>query len=196
MFERFTDQSRRAVVLAQQEAARLDHHHVGTEHVLAGLVREERGTAGRVLRSADITLDAVRGQIEALAGRGQQALTGHIPFTPRAKKCFELALREATRLGYHIGTGHLLLGLTQQDDCVAVQVLDGLGADLAQLGARVTRAIESQPEGLEYGPPLRLRVRTRHPPVSDPVQTLLSSIEDRLSAIERHLGMNPGGSAG
>ena len=90
MFERFTDQSRRAVVLAQQEAARLDHDHVGTEHVLAGLVREERGTAGRVLRSADITLDAVRGQVEALAGRGQQAPTGHIPFTPRAKKCFEL----------------------------------------------------------------------------------------------------------
>jgi ATP-dependent Clp protease ATP-binding subunit ClpC len=196
MFERFTDQSRRAVVLAQQEAARLDHDHIGTEHVLAGLVREERGTAGRVLRSTDITLDAVRGQIEALAGRDQQAPTGHIAFTPRAKKCFELALREATRLGYHIGTGHLLLGLTQQDDCVAVQVLDGLGADLAQLGTRVTQAIESEPEGLEYGPPPRLRMRTRHPPVSDPVQTLLDSIDDRLSAIERHLGMDPGGSAG
>jgi ATP-dependent Clp protease ATP-binding subunit ClpC len=196
MFERFTDQSRRAVVLAQEEAARLDHDHIGTEHVLAGLVREERGTAGRVLRSTDITLDAVRGQIEALAGRGQQAPTGHISFTPRANKCFELALGEATRLGDHIGTGHLLLGLTQQDDCVAVQVLDGLGADVARLGARVTRAIESQPEGLECGPPLRLRMRTRHPLVSDPVQTLLDSIDDRLSAIERHLGMDPGGSAG
>ena len=131
MFERFTDQSRRVVVLAQEEAARLDHHHVGTEHLLAGLVREERGTAGQVLRSADITLDAVRGQLEALAGRGRQPPSAPIAFTPRAKKCFELALRETIRLGYHIGTGHLLLGLTQQDDCVAVQVLGGLGADPA-----------------------------------------------------------------
>ena len=196
MFERFTDQSRRAVVLAQEEAARLDHDHIGTEHVLAGLVREERGTAGRVLRSADITLDAVRGQIEALAGRGQQPPSAHVAFTPRAKKCFELALREATRHGYHIGTGQLLLGLTQQDDCVAVQVLGGLGADLAQLGARAAQAIESQPEGLGYGPPLHLRMRARRPPASDPVQTLLDSIDERLSAIERHLGIDPGGSAG
>jgi ATP-dependent Clp protease ATP-binding subunit ClpC len=194
MFERFTDQSRRAVILAQEEAARLDHDHVGTEHVLAGLVREERGTAGQVLRSADITLDVVRGQIEALAGRGQQPPSGHISFTPRAKKCFELALREATRHGYHIGTGQLLLGLTRQDDCTALQVLDRLGADRAQLGARVIKAIESQPEGLQLGPPLRLR--TRWPPAPDPVQILLDSIDDRLSAIERHLGIDPGGPAG
>jgi ATP-dependent Clp protease ATP-binding subunit ClpC len=196
MFERFTDQSRRAVIFAQEEAARLDHDHVGTEHMLAGLVREERGTAGRVLRSADITLDAVRGQIEALAGRGQQPPSRHMPFTPRAKQCFELALRETTRHGYHIGTGQLLLGLTQQDDCTAVQVLDGLGADRAQLGARVIKAIESQPEGLQLGPPLRLRTRTRRLPAPDPVQNLLDSIDDRLSAIERHLGIDPGGSAG
>jgi ATP-dependent Clp protease ATP-binding subunit ClpC len=196
MFERFTNQSRRAVVLAQEEATRLDHNHIGTEHVLAGIVREERGTAGRVLRSADVTLDAVRRQIEALAGRGQQPPSQDIPFTPRAKKCFELALREASRHGYHIGTGQLLLGLTQQDDCTAVQVLDGLGADRAQLSARVIKAIESQPEDLQLGPPLRLRTRTRRPSASDPIHTLLDSIDDRLSAIERHLGMDPGGSAG
>ena len=196
MFERFTDQSRRAVVLAQEEAARLDHDHIGTEHLLAGLVREERGTAGLVLRSADITLDAVRGQLEALAGRGRQPPSAPIAFTPRAKKCFEVALRETIRLGYHIGTGHLLLGLTQQDDCMAVQVLGGLGADPARLGEQVIQAIESQPEGLQLGPPLRLRKRARRPPPSDPVQALLDSIDERLSAIERHLGMDPGDSAG
>jgi len=193
MFERFTDQSRRAVVLAQDEAARLDHDHIGTEHLLAGLLRAERGAAWRALRSADITLDAVRGQIEALAGRGQQRPTGHIPFTPRAKKCFEFALREATKAGQHIGTGHLLLGLTGQDDSVAVQVLGGLGADQEQLRARVIQEIKSQPEGLEYAAPMRLQMRMRRPEPSGQVETLLDSIDSRLSAIERRLGMDPGG---
>jgi ATP-dependent Clp protease ATP-binding subunit ClpC len=192
MFERFTDQSRRAVVLAQDEAARLDHDHIGTEHLLAGLLRADRGAAGRALTSADITLDAVRGQIEALAGRGQQRPTGHIPFTPRAKKCFELALREAAKAGQHIGTGHLLLGLIGQDDCVAVQVLGGLGADPGQFRARVIQEIKSQPEGLEYAASMRLQMRRRRPEPSGQVETLLDSIDSRLSAIERHLGMDPG----
>ena len=115
MFERFTDESRRAVVLAQEEARRLNHNYIGTEHLLAGLRREERGAAARALESAGITLDAVRAEIEALVGRGQQAPSGHIPFTPRAKKCLELSLREALKLGHHhIGTGHLLLALISQ----------------------------------------------------------------------------------
>ena len=156
MFERFTDQSRRAVVLAQEEARRLNHDHIGTEHVLAGLIREERGAAARTLEASGITLDAVRAQIVALAGPGQEPPREHIPFTPRAKKGFELALREATGHGRHIiGTGHLLLGLIGQDDCVAVQVLGALGADLGPLRARVIQAIQSQPEGLEQAPPLR-----------------------------------------
>jgi ATP-dependent Clp protease ATP-binding subunit ClpC len=191
MFERFTDQSRRAVVLAQEEARRLNHDHIGTEHVLAGLLREKPGTTARTLEASGITLDAVREQIETLTGRGQEPPREHIPFTPRAKKGFELALREATGHGRHIiGTGHLLLGLIGQDDCVAVQLLGALGADLGLLRARVIQAIQSQPEGLEQAPPLR--VRLRRPEMSDPVLALLDSIDDRLSAIERHLGMDPG----
>ena len=190
MFERFTDQSRRAVVLAQEEARRLNHDHIGTEHVLAGLLREERGATARTLEASGITLDAVREQIETLTGRGQEPPREHIPFTPRAKKGFELALREATGHGRHIGTGDLLLGLIGQDDCVAVQVLGALGADLGPLRARVIQAIQSQPEGLEQAPPPR--VRLKRPEMPDPVRVLLDSIDDRLSAIERHLGMDPG----
>lgn len=189
MFERFTDQSHRAVVLAQEEARRLNHDHVGTEHLLAGLLREERGTAAQVLGSSGVTLDAVRGQIAALAGPGQEPPRGHIAFTARAKKGFELALREATRVGQQIGTGHLLLGLTGQADCVAAQVLGVLGVDVSVFRARVIAQTASRPEGQQY-PPL---LRPRRVAMSDPVQALLDSIDDRLSAIERHLGLDPGG---
>ncbi len=192
MFELFTDQSRRAVVLAQEEARRLCHEHIGTEHMLAGLLREERGAAARALEASGITLDAVRAQIVALTGPGQEPPGEHIPFTPRAKKGFELALREATGHGRHIGTGHLLLGLIGQDDCAAAQVLGALGADLGALRERVIQEIQSQPEGLEQAP--SLRVRLRRPEMPDPVRVLLDSIDDRLSAIERHLGMDPGAS--
>jgi ATP-dependent Clp protease ATP-binding subunit ClpC len=189
MFERFTDQSHQAVVLAQEEARRLNHDHVGTEHLLAGLLREERGAAAQVLESSGVTLDAVRGQIAALAGPGQEPPLGHIAFTARAKKGFELALREATMLGQQIGTGHLLLGLTGQADCMAAQVLGALGVDVAVFRARVIAQTASRPEGKEY-PPL---LRPRRVGISAPVQALLDSIDDRLSAIERHLGMDPGG---
>ena len=189
MFERFTDQSHRAVVLAQEEARRLSHDHVGTEHLLAGLLREERGAAAQVLGSSGVTLDAVRGQIAALAGPGQEPPRGHIAFTARAKKGFELALREATRLCQQIGTGHLLLGLTEQADCMAAQILGALGVDVAVFRARVIAQTASRPEGEEYPP----RLRPRRAAISDPVQALLDSIDDRLSAIERHLGMDSSG---
>jgi ATP-dependent Clp protease ATP-binding subunit ClpC len=193
MFERFTDQSRRAVVLAQEEARRLNHYHVGTEHLLTGLLREERGAAARVLEASGVTLDAVRERIVALAGPGQEPRREHVPFTSRAKKGFELALGEAARHGRHIGTGHLLLGLIEQGDCVAVQVLGALGVDLQAFRAQVIMETESRPEGLEHSlPPLR-GVRARRVAMSDPVQALLDSIDDRLSAIERHLGMDSGG---
>ena len=135
----------------------------------------------------------MRAEIEKLVGRGQVAPSGHIPFTPRAKKCLELSLREALNLGHnHIGTGHLLLGLISKDDCAAVQVLDGLGADLGQLRARVIREIEDHPEDQGSLPPLHPR-RTELP---DLVQGLLDTIDDRLSAIERHLGIaRPGDQA-
>jgi ATP-dependent Clp protease ATP-binding subunit ClpC len=193
MFERFTDQSRRAIVLAQEEARQLNHDHIGSEHVLAGLLREQRGAAAQVLETSGVTLEAVREQILALAGPGQEPPREHIPFTPRAKKGFELALREAARRGRHIGTGHLLLGLIEQDDCVAVQVLGALGVNLRAFRARVIAETESRPEGLEYTPSLRVRQRARRTAMSDPVQALLDSIDDRLSAIERHLGMDSGG---
>ena len=193
MFERFTDQSRQAIVLAQEEARQLNHDRIGTEHVLAGLLREERGAAARVLEASGVTLEAVRQQIEALAGRGQAPPHGHISFTPRVKKGFELALQEAIRLGRHIGTGHLLLGLIGQDDCVAVQVLGALGLDLQAFRTQVIAETVSRPEGLEYSPPLHLRTRPRRTAMSDPVQTLLGRIDDRLTAIERHLGMDSGG---
>ena len=193
MFERFTDQSRRAVVLAQEEARRLNHDHIGTEHLLAGLLREERGAAARVLEASGVTLDAVRERIVALTGPGQERPREHVPFTPRAKKGFELALREASRLSQHIGTGHLLLGLMEQGDCVGVQVLGALGVDLQAFRAQVMAETESRPEGLEHSPPPLPRVRARRTAMSDPVQALLDAIDDRLSAIERHLGMESGG---
>jgi len=196
MFERFTDKSRRAVVLAQEEARQLNHNYIGTEHLLAGLRRENLGVAARALESAGISMDAVRAEIEKLVGRGQLTPSGHIPFTPRAKKCLELSLRESLTLGHnHIGTGHLLLGLIGKDDCVAVQVLGGLGTDLGQLRAQVIRDIEDHPEDQDSFPPLH-PVHLRRSDLPTVVHSLLDTIDDRLSAIERHLGIaRPGGQA-
>jgi ATP-dependent Clp protease ATP-binding subunit ClpC len=186
MFERFSDQSRRAVVLAQEESARLNHNYIGTEHLLAGLAREERGAARRALESSGITLEAVRGVIETLVGRGQQARAGHIPFSPQAKKGLELALGEAIKLGHnYIGTGHLLLGLISKCDSVAVQVLGQLGADVG-LHARVIQEIQEHPEGRDDLPPLR----ARRPLRTEAVLGLLEVIEERLTAIERQLGIS------
>jgi ATP-dependent Clp protease ATP-binding subunit ClpC len=196
MFERFTDQSRRAVVLAQEEARLLDHNYIGTEHLLAGLAREKRGAGARALTSAGITLDAVRGRIETRSGRGQRPQSGHIPFTPRAKKCLELALREAVTLGHGaVSTGHLLLGLLGADDCAAVQILAELGADLGQLRTQVITEIEDHPEGREYSPPIRVRPAWR-PEAAERVDELLDEIDRRLTAIERHLGIAQPDAAG
>ena len=117
MFERFSQRARRVVVLAQEEARMLDHNYIGTEHILLGLIREGEGVAGRALESLGISLEAVRQQVEQIIGRGQQAPSGHIPFTPRAKKVLELALREAQQLGHnYIGTEHILLGLIREGE--------------------------------------------------------------------------------
>jgi len=190
MFERFTDQSRRAVILAQEEARRLNHNYIGTEHLLAGLRRENLGVAAKALESAGITMDAVRAEIENLVGRGQQAPSGHVPFTPRAKKCLELSLREALTLGHnHIGTGHLLLGLIGNDDCRGVQVLRTLGADVGPLRALVIREMEMEDEaeagGQESFPP----PHPRRVELTNVVKGLLTSIDDRLTSIEQHLGI-------
>jgi len=196
MFERFTSQSRRVVVLAQEEARLLNHNYIGTEHLLLGLLHEGRGTAAQVLTAMDITLPAARDQVVAIVGRGQAQPSGHIPFTPRAKKSLELSLREALQLGDgYIGTGHLLLGLIHQGDNTALKMLDKLGADLKDLRARVTRELQDHPEANQDMPPaeperLQLRVFLRND-----VQGLLDTVDDRLSAIERHLGITRPASA-
>jgi ATP-dependent Clp protease ATP-binding subunit ClpC len=194
MFERFTNQSRYAIVAAQEEARSLDHDYIGSEHLLLGLLREDQGTSARALASAGITLEAARHDVEALIGRGERPPSEHIPFTRPAKKCLELSLREALQLGHrYIGTGHLLLGLMSQGDSAAVKVLGRLGADLDQLRARVIQELEDHPENqddLSYAArpePLSLRPVTLrwHPAIP----ALLDRIEERLTAIERHLGI-------
>jgi ATP-dependent Clp protease ATP-binding subunit ClpC len=144
MFERFTDRARRVVVQAQDEARTLNHSYIGTEHILLGLIHESvGGVATRVLESLGIDRDAVRQQVEEIIGRGQQAPSGHIPFTPRAKKVLDLALRESRALGHHyIGTEHILLGLIRQGEGVAAQVLSGLGADLDEARGQVIRLLD------------------------------------------------------
>ena len=117
MFERFTDRARRVVVLAQEEARMLNHNYIGTEHILLGLIHEGEGVAAKALESMNISLDAVREQVQEIIGQGQAAPTGHIPFTPRAKKVLELSLREALQLGHnYIGTEHILLGLIREGE--------------------------------------------------------------------------------
>ncbi|RBA30536.1 NDP-hexose 4-ketoreductase [Dietzia maris] len=142
MFERFTDRARRVVVLAQEEARMLNHNYIGTEHILLGLIHEGEGVAAKALESLGISLEAVRSQVEEIIGQGQQAPSGHIPFTPRAKKVLELSLREALQLGHnYIGTEHILLGLIREGEGVAAQVLVKLGADLTRVRQQVIQLL-------------------------------------------------------
>src|SRR6201990_464910 len=142
MFERFTDRARRVVVLAQEEARMLNHNYIGTEHILLGLIHEGEGVAAKALESLGISLEAVRQQVEEIIGQGQQAPSGHIPFTPRAKKVLELSLREALQLGHnYIGTEHILLGLIREGEGVAAQVLVKLGAELTRVRQQVIQLL-------------------------------------------------------
>ena len=142
MFERFTDRARRVVVLAQEEARMLNHNYIGTEHILLGLVREGEGVAAKALESMEISLNAVREQVQEIIGEGSHAPSGHIPFTPRAKKVLELSLREALQLGHnYIGTEHILLGLIREGEGVAAQVLGKLGADLSSVRQQVIQLL-------------------------------------------------------
>ena len=147
MFERFTDRARRAVVLAQEEARRLDHDYIGTEHLLLGLASERDGVAGKALASLDISIEAIRRQVEEIVGQGRAAPTGHIPFTPRSKKVLELSLREALQLGHnYIGTEHILLGLIREGEGVATQVLVALGANLNRVRETVIQLLSGWTE--------------------------------------------------
>jgi ATP-dependent Clp protease ATP-binding subunit ClpA len=148
MFERFTDEARRVVVLAQEEARLLYHNYIGTEHLLLGLAHEGQGVAAKALESLGISLEAVRAQVEEIIGQGQSAPVGHIPFTPRAKKVFELSLREALQLGHnYIGTEHILLGLVREGEGVAAQVLVKLGAGLPRVRQQVIQLLSGYAGG-------------------------------------------------
>jgi ATP-dependent Clp protease ATP-binding subunit ClpC len=144
MFQRFTDRARRVVVRAQEEARRLDHDYVGTEHVLLGLTHESiGGLAAGALKSLGIGLETVRQRVEEVTGRGEQTPSGHIPFTPQAKKVLELALQESRALGHnYVGTEHILLALIREGDGVAAHVLSDLGADLDGAREQVIRLLE------------------------------------------------------
>ena len=183
MFERFTDRARRVVVLAQEEARMLDHNYIGTEHILLGLIREGDGVAARVLESLRISLDAVRQKVEEIIGRGEQAPSGHIPFTPRAKKVLELSLREALLLDHnYIGTEHILLGLIREGKGVAPQVLVTLGADLGRVRQQVIQLLhDRQDEGVSGG----------GSPLSGDALLQVDMLDRRLTAIERWVGLRP-----
>ena len=183
MFERFTDRARRAVALAQEEARMLNHNYIGTEHILLGLIHEGEGVAAKALESLGISLEAVRQQVKEIIGRGQQAPSGHIPFTPRAKKVLELSLREADGFGHnYIGTEHILLGLIREGSGVAAQVLVKLGADLNRARQQVVQLLHGRAgeDVIGEGSPLPGDALTR-----------VDSLDRRLAAIERWVGLRP-----
>jgi ATP-dependent Clp protease ATP-binding subunit ClpC len=196
MFERFTDRARRVVVLAQEEARMLDHTYIGTEHILLGLIHEGEGVAATALESLGISLETVRQQVEEIIGRGREAPTGHIPFTPRAKKVLELSLREALLLGHnYIGTEHILLGLIREGEGVAAQVLVRLDADLPRVRQQVIELLGDSPGEERLG---ILRSASDAGPVGGSERGQLSevlrrikSIDSRLSAVEQRVGTGP-----
>jgi len=187
MFERFTDRARRVIVLAQEEARMLNHNYIGTEHILLGLVHEGEGVGARTLESLDVSLEAVRQQVEEIIGRGQQAPSGHIPFTPRAKKVMELSLREAVQFHNYIGTEHILLGLIREGDGVAAQVLVQLGADLDRVRQQVLHLLHGY-QGKESASAGTAARELRLLPT---VQARLHAVEQRLTAVEQRVGTGP-----
>ncbi len=197
MFERFTDRSRRVIVLAQEEARELNHNYIGTEHILLGLCHEGNGVAVRVLEAQGVRLGAVRERVEEIVGRGQAEPSGHIPFTPRAKKVLELALRESQELGHeYIGTEHLLLGLIREGQGVAARVLGDLVPDLDLPRARqlVIEQVGTGEPGAN--PEFSASRRAAGPRAQiEEILSRLGAIDARLTAIERHLGLDPGESA-
>src|SRR5437763_1603709 len=152
MFERFSERARQVVVLAQDEARLLKHNYIGTEHLLLGLIREEEGLAARVLRSLDVSVEEAREQVARVIGPGDGVTTGQIPFTPRAKKVLELALRESRSLGHnYIGTEHILLGLVRENEGVAARILLDFDADTDTVRNEVIRLLARDP-GATYAP--------------------------------------------
>jgi len=187
MFERFTDRARRTIVIAQEEARRLDHNYIGTEHILLGVLREDQGLASHALQAMGLDLAQLREEIEARAGRGSSAPSGHIPFTPQAKKSLELSLRESVQLaaGY-IGTEHLLLGLIRESEGPGGKVLAAHGVTLDGARDTVVRLLR------ERGAEGRADVQLKPGGTSlDQIATQLQAVLRRLSAIEAKLGVEP-----
>jgi ATP-dependent Clp protease ATP-binding subunit ClpA len=183
VFERFTDRARRVVLLAQEEARMFDHPHIGTEHILLGLVREGEGTAGKVLREEGLDLETLRADIEQLAGRGAASPGAHIPFTPRAKKVLELSLRESLNLRHgYIGTEHILLGLLREGEGLGARALAARGVDAGRIREKIIEESRLQQEGWSHagglvagGPSLAAKL--------DRLQESLDRIERRLDAM-------------
>jgi len=188
MFERFTDRARRVVVLAQEEARMLDHNYIGTEHLLLGLIHEGESVAARALKSLEISLQAARQQVEEIIGHGDQPPSGHIPFTPRAKKVLELSLRESRQLGQnYIGPEHILLGVLREGDGVAAQVLVKLHAELDQVRQRVIQLLHDPGQDVPVSPA---------PPARDDLASRLASFSARLTVIEQRLREFPAAPGG
>jgi ATP-dependent Clp protease ATP-binding subunit ClpA len=191
MLERFTDRARRVVKLAEEEARRLNHNYIGTEHILLGLIREGEGVAAKALESLGISLDAVRQQVEEIIGRGQQAPFDVIPFTPRSKKVLELSLRESQQLGHnYIGTEHILLGLIREGDGVAAQVLVKLGAALNRVRQQVIQLIAAQQQPGHLPPQEGVPV-TEVQARLDAIEGRLAAIDGVLAAVEQRVGIRP-----
>jgi ATP-dependent Clp protease ATP-binding subunit ClpC len=182
MFEQLTERARQVVAVAYEEARTLNHNDVGTEHILLGLIHEGEGVAARALESLGISLEAVRQQVTGIIGQGQQAPSGHIPFTQRAKEVLELSRREAEESGRdYIGTEHILLGLLREGGGVAAHVLVKLGADVNGVRQQVVQLHNRAREDLTgAGSPLPGGVLTR-----------VDSLDRRLAAIERWVGLRP-----
>jgi ATP-dependent Clp protease ATP-binding subunit ClpC len=204
VFERFTDRARRVVVLAQEEARLLSHHYIGTEHILLGLLHEGEGLAYRALDEVGIGLEVARAEVETVVGRGKSEPSGHIPFTPRAKKTLELSLREALQLGHnYIGTEHILLGLIREGQGPAIEVLDRLGGGAGRARQEVLRLVHSEPApesglGEEIGAP---RPFTFERASTSEILARLVDLSTRLEAIDERLAriedrLDPGASTG
>ncbi len=183
MFERFTERARQVVVLAQDEARTLKHNYIGTEHILLGLLREEEGLAAGVLGSLDITVEEVRAQVARIVGQGDEAADANIPFTPRAKKVLELALREALSLGHdYIGTEHILLGLVRENEGVAARILLDFDADAEKIRNEIIRVLSLQTGRRPHRP--RARIIVHCPSCDAPIESIGTKMAPGRFAVE------------
>lgn len=181
MFERFTDQARRVVVFAQDEARMLDHDYIGTEHILLGLIHERDGVAAQALETFGLSLEPVRTKVLELVPRGNGVPNGHVPFTPRAKNVLELGFHEALPLHHeHVGTEHLLLGLIREGEGIGAQVLVQLGGDLNRVREQVLKMITSDPESAVQA--------STHSRLRDGAENQIDTIEERLARLEERVG--------